>query len=637
MERDTYRHPPWPAAAAALIAFAALALSSGAALPLAGLGVALLASYAFLPRFENAALTKWTLRIIVIGMAVFGYLLGAVKDDNAFLDMRYPYSFALAAASELTLQFWRREPTGGPRAPLSVLLSALVFVVGCTVPDDPRHVLWALAPAYFLFFTLALPAFRAGVRVPFRPALLPVLLALGLGGASHAALYTYRSALNALGNPAFAGRRTSAAMGMSGQPILGSSFTLRDSLARVLRVRHLGPDPYLRGMSFDTYQGHTWGPPLENRGFLAYRPQSRPARGGFFTRLDTDAALLFAPLHSAALRPDNDIPLEWAQQTNGPVRTAANASEALAYTAVPEGDGAGLFDAPPTQSEQARDLAVPAEVDPQVTAKARQIGGGLQRPQDKISAVIRFLHQNNRYSLTVAPGPGEPVSDFILHRRAAHCEYFASAATLLLRGMGVPTRYVSGYFAWESDGTGMVLVRQRDAHAWAESWVPGTGWITVDATPAGGRPDSLAGAVPWWWRVWEGVQDVLGAIRRWVLDAGWAEKGAVFGLLVLGLLVPQAVRWAQRRRAALGFQYSRPDAALTALAVRFERLLVRRGVPCPAERPWAEHVRAWEAARRPAAEAFVRRYDRARFGPAPGPGEVARLDTLLRALEKEKR
>ncbi len=72
----------------------------------------------FRARYENVTLTKWTLRIIVIGGAVFGYLVTAAKDQNAFLDMRYLYSFALAMASEIVLQFWRREPTGGARAPL---------------------------------------------------------------------------------------------------------------------------------------------------------------------------------------------------------------------------------------------------------------------------------------------------------------------------------------------------------------------------------------------------------------------------------------------------------------------------------------------------------------------------------------
>ena len=638
-----YQRPPWPAAVAALIAFAALALSSGATVPLLALGLGILASYVVGARFENIALTKWTLRILVIGLAVFGYLLNATKDDNAFFDMRYPFSFVLGAASELTLQFWRREPTGGPRAPLTVLLSALVFVLGCTTTDD-HHYLWVLAPAYFLFLTLALPGFRPRAVVPLGLTLLPALLALGLGGATHAGFYVYRGALNALGAQNFSSRHVSVSMGMSGQPLLGSSFTLRDSLTRVLRVRDLGTDPYLVGMTFNTYSGRTWGPAMEGRRFLVYRPapsvrRSLGVRAAHVVRLDGDVSLLFLPLRSLFIRPEDDHPLEWASRTGGPMQTPLGDSASLAYDIFPRrGDAPpGLFETPPTPEEEAGDLVMPHEIDPRVAAKARGIGTGLTKPQDKIEAVTEFLRRNNRYSLTVNPGPGDPISNFILQRKAAHCEYFASAAVVLLRALGVPTRYVSGYFAYEADGKDWTLVRQRDAHAWAESWVRGVGWVTVDATPSDGLPSAQAGPIPFWWRAWEWMQDALGVIRRWVTAASWLERGAVFGLLVLGLLVPQFYRyWQGRRLVAQDFQYTRPDAALAALAGRFESLLARRGLPCPEGRTWREHLQVVEGkdiAQRTTWQEFVANYGRVRFGRTPGSTEIARLDAEMRALE----
>lgn len=645
MEGKTeYQNPPWPAAVAALIAFAALALSSGATVPLLALGLGVAASYMVGARFENVALTKWTLRILVIGLAVFGYLLNATKDESAFFDMRYPFSFVLGAASELALQFWRREPTGGPRAPLTVLLSALVFVLGCTTTDD-RHYLWVLAPAYFLFFTLALSGFRPRAAIPLGLTLLPALAALGLGGATHAGFYVYRGALNSLGSQNFSSRRLSVSMGMSAQPLLGSSFTLRDSLTRVLRVQNLGTDPYLCGMTFDTYSGRTWGPAMEGRTFLMYRssaPKPGELRGAaHVVRLDSDIALLFLPLHSASIRPEDNHPMDWAAHTDGPMRTSIGDSALPAYDILPGQEDAppSLFNTPPTHEEETRDLAIPHEIDPRVLAKARELGAGRTRPQDKIGAVTQFLYRNNRYSLTVNPGPGDPISNFILQRKAAHCEYFASAAVVLLRALGVPTRYVSGYFAHESDGKGWTLIRQRDAHAWAQSWAPGVGWVTVDATPSDGRPDAQAGPIPFWWRAWEWLQDALGAIRQWVTAASWLERGAVFGLLILGLLIPQVYRYWQRRRwASRGFQYSRPDAALAALARRFEALLARRGLPCPEGRTWREHLRAIEEednARQTPWKTFVADYGRARFGAAPSPTEIARLDAELRALERE--
>jgi len=318
---------------------------------------------------------------------------------------------------------------------------------------------------------------------------------------------------------------------------------------------------------------------------------------------------------------------------------ASTAADPLVYgVAAHTGDAPeGVLDAAPGGDERARDLTLPPEIDPRVLARAHALGVDRAAPQTKIAAVVRFLQTNNSYSLTVNPGAGDPISNFILQRKAAHCEYFASAAVVLLRALGVPTRYVSGYFAHEGDGRNALLVRQRDAHAWAESWVAGAGWVTVDATPGGGRPDAQAGAIPLWWRTWEGIQDVLGALRRWVVGASWAEKGGVFALLVLGLLVPQAYRyWQARRLASLGFRYSQADAALAALAARFERLLARRGLPCPPDRTWPEHLRALPEDKAVPQRwlEFARRYDRARFGPPPGATEVARLAVDLRALEK---
>jgi hypothetical protein len=628
-----YQRPPWPAAVAALVAYAALALSSGAMLPLTGLGIGLAASYVFAARYENETLTKWTLRILVIGGSVFGYLITAVKDEYAFFDVRYVYSFALAAAAETMLQFWRREPTSGARAPFTVFLSAMVFLIGCSTSEDSSRSLWLLAPLFFLFFTLALPGFRQR-SVPLRALFLPVLAALLLGGLTQATFARYKNALNLLGSAA--GHPTSAGMGMSGQPLLGASFTLRDSLTRVLRVHALGPDSYLRGMTFDTYTGHGWGPSLDDRVFLQMPHQNGNAPGhkAHFIRMDDALGLLFAPLHSAAIVPEGRHSAEWATRTDGPLRTPPADTDPLTYD-VTEGNS-GLLDAPPTPAEQARDLTLSPSIDRRVLILARKIGSGPKTPTQKIAAVIGFLHTNNKYSLTVNPGPGEPISNFILQHKSAHCEYFASSAVILLRAIGLPTRYVSGYYAFEEDGRNWTLVRQRDAHAWAESWVAGTGWVTVDATPGDGRPDALAGPIPFYWRVWEKIQDILGALRNWIITASWTAKGSVFIVLILGLLVPQVYRYVQKRHVqSLGFRYSGSDAALALLSERFEALLARRGIPCPETRTWPEHLALTHTASDSALSDFVRNYGRARFGPTPTRKEITQISQMLDILEKQ--
>jgi hypothetical protein len=78
-----------------------------------------------------------------------------------------------------------------------------------------------------------------------------------------------------------------------------------------------------------------------------------------------------------------------------------------------------------------------------------------------------------------------PLSQFLLTTRAGHCEYFASATVLLLRKLGVPARYATGYAVQESSKEDdFFIVRERHGHAWALAHVDGD-WIEVDSTPAG--------------------------------------------------------------------------------------------------------------------------------------------------------
>lgn len=76
----------------------------------------------------------------------------------------------------------------------------------------------------------------------------------------------------------------------------------------------------------------------------------------------------------------------------------------------------------------------------------------------------------------------DPVEDFLFNRKAGHCQYFASALTLMLRSVNIPARLVNGFKGVEPSGTpGEYIVEQRHAHAWVEAWVDGR-WLTLDPT-----------------------------------------------------------------------------------------------------------------------------------------------------------
>jgi hypothetical protein len=92
-----------------------------------------------------------------------------------------------------------------------------------------------------------------------------------------------------------------------------------------------------------------------------------------------------------------------------------------------------------------------------------------------------------------------PLARFLLHTRSGHCEYFATATTLLLRHAGVPTRYAVGYSVQEGKGS-KYIVRDRHAHSWTLAW-NGTNWIDFDTTPSSWNAAEAAHAS--WLQPWK--------------------------------------------------------------------------------------------------------------------------------------
>jgi hypothetical protein len=75
------------------------------------------------------------------------------------------------------------------------------------------------------------------------------------------------------------------------------------------------------------------------------------------------------------------------------------------------------------------------------------------------------------------------VDEFLFTTRQGFCEHYASAFVFLMRAAGVPARVVTGYLGGEYNEIGnYYIVRQSDAHAWAEVWLKGQGWVRVDPT-----------------------------------------------------------------------------------------------------------------------------------------------------------
>jgi len=127
------------------------------------------------------------------------------------------------------------------------------------------------------------------------------------------------------------------------------------------------------------------------------------------------------------------------------------------------------------------DLTIPEEHQPYLDSVTP---AGLSETE-ALAFVQNFFH-DFRYTLFQS---GEaiqenPLIQFMSERKAGHCEYFASATALLLRQLGIPSRYVVGYAIEEwNDELSMYIVRHRHAHAWTKAWIDGR-WIVIDTTPS---------------------------------------------------------------------------------------------------------------------------------------------------------
>lgn len=147
-----------------------------------------------------------------------------------------------------------------------------------------------------------------------------------------------------------------------------------------------------------------------------------------------------------------------------------------------------------------------------------------------------FFNHHFSYSLEGADFSNydTPLAGFLLGSKRGHCEYFATASTLLLRRAGIPARYVFGYAVSEPDAeTGWYLVRQRDAHAWTSVYMDGD-WQPVDFTPPSWRVQENLGD-----SLWQPIMDSFAkvgfSLSQWTSRRSQTELNWVVTLGFLGV------------------------------------------------------------------------------------------------------
>lgn len=150
-------------------------------------------------------------------------------------------------------------------------------------------------------------------------------------------------------------------------------------------------------------------------------------------------------------------------------------------------------------------LALPATFNPRSVELAQGWRRELVSDDAVIARALKLFHDEFTYSLA-APALGrDSVDDFLFGTRQGFCEHYSSAFVFLMRAAGIPARVVTGYHGgFFSTYGNYLLVRQSDAHAWAEVWLAGKGWVRVDPTAAISPQ-----------RIELGAMEAAGASSRW--------------------------------------------------------------------------------------------------------------------------
>jgi transglutaminase-like putative cysteine protease len=192
------------------------------------------------------------------------------------------------------------------------------------------------------------------------------------------------------------------------------------------------------------------------------------------------------------------------------------------------------------------DLNLPANRNPRSVELAHTLRAQANSDSAFVDAVLDYFRRGNfEYTLTPPLLDFNSIDDLLFRSHEGFCGHYASAFAMLMRAGGVPARVVTGYLGGQWNPFGRyLLVRQADAHAWAEVWLDGRGWVRVDPTsvvaPArladGFDPLAAAGfgadrplrAAPW----------MLGTVQAWqAMNAWWQDEFVSFNFAKqLGLL-----------------------------------------------------------------------------------------------------
>jgi transglutaminase-like putative cysteine protease len=279
--------------------------------------------------------------------------------------------------------------------------------------------------------------------------------------------------------------------GLSDNMAPGNISKLSLSGATAFRVEFHGKPPaknqlYWRGPVLSTYDGRTWrinsysinGIGNGNtqklpEGLTVNGPQSQytvtlePHNKQWLLMLDMPTTIPPEAMMTAELQVISKEPVR--------TRIRYEASSNFNYTL----QAAGL-----SEREQRIDLQLPKNKNPKTLALAESWKN--QAHENIVNTALK-MYREEPFVYTLSPPPlGEnAMDDFLFTTHRGFCEYYSSSFVYLMRAAGVPARVVTGYLGGEiNPNDNYMIVRQSDAHAWAEVWLQNRGWVRIDPTGA---------------------------------------------------------------------------------------------------------------------------------------------------------
>lgn len=286
-----------------------------------------------------------------------------------------------------------------------------------------------------------------------------------------------------------------------------------------------------RGIALNAFDGKVWSnsfgsKQIPSSGDGSYRLATAPDRPGSSTipRRSIHYRVLMEPLGSNVF-----FLAEQARSLSGNYRPVTMDPGGAVYdfdldhpitrydaeSDLPEIDSDQLRLAPNTVPEGADEYLKLPPLDIRISQLAEQITASSPGNYDKAVAIEQYLRTHFGYTLELPrTRPQDPLANFLFERKQGHCEYFASSMAVMLRTLRIPSRIVNGFRTGEfNDLTGQYVVRASNAHSWVEAYLPGSGWISFDPTPAGGLPTRTG-----WSRIQLYVDAAASFWREWIIN-----------------------------------------------------------------------------------------------------------------------